>query len=128
WLDDGNVEFIGRLDHQLKFNGFRIEPGEIEKQIESLNEIVQAVVLLRENEAGRKQLVAYAKSSREQQTSDPADLKKKINRVLEDNLPDYMVPQAIVILTEFPALPNGKVDRSALRTLEHETASPGVVL
>ncbi len=105
WLPDGHLEYLGRIDHQVKLRGFRIELGEIEAvlcQHESVNE---AVVVLHEYEDNRS-LVAYVTTS---QVLD-IDLKDW----LKTRLPDYMVPGHIMLLDALPLTPNGKVDRNAL--------------
>ncbi len=99
---DGNLEFLGRLDNQLKVRGFRVEPGEIESMMRQYPAVKEAVVTQRQ---GR--LVAYyARSGPCKQTELAASLREK--------LPDYMVPAAFVALENFPMTPNGKVDRAAL--------------
>jgi amino acid adenylation domain-containing protein len=107
YLPDGNIEFLGRIDHQVKVRGFRIELGEIESAL-TLHELVKdAVVLVRENTSGEKQLVAYIVSGK---AIEVADLKCH----LLNQLPDYMIPSAFVVLDVLPLTPNGKVDRKLL--------------
>lgn len=107
---DGNVEFLGRIDHQVKIRGFRIELGEIEAVLEQHAYIHQAVVVAREDTPGDKRLVAYYV------TEDRASLEtSELRRYVSKLLPDYMTPSAFVQMDGFPLTPNGKVDRKGLR-------------
>jgi len=108
YLPDGNVEFLGRSDLQVKVRGYRIELGEIEAVLAEHSLIQQAIVLLRSDD-GRERLVAYVTGSRLR----PANT-GEITEFLKQRLPDYMVPAPIVVLRAFPTTPNGKVDRAAL--------------
>jgi amino acid adenylation domain-containing protein len=108
YLPDGNIEFLGRIDHQVKIRGFRIELGEIETVLCQHPAVREAVVLAREDEPGDKRLVAYIVTG---QKSTP---KSELSRFLEEHLPDHMVPQAFVMLDTLPMTANGKVDRRAL--------------
>ena len=109
YLADGNIEFMGRTDFQLKFRGFRVEPGEIERVIEQHPSVREAVVMLREDVPGKKFLAAYwtAKDGTSPSEAEPRGLVK-------NKLPEYMVPSAFVLMDTFPLTPNGKVDRRAL--------------
>lgn len=120
WMPDGRLEYIGRIDYQVKLRGFRIELGEIESVLADDPTVKQAVVIVREDVPGDKRLVAYV-LPRAGTTCDPQALRKAVR----DVVPDYMVPAAIVPMTDFPLTPNGKVDRHALPapTLEPEHAS-----
>jgi amino acid adenylation domain-containing protein len=109
WLPDGAVEYLGRLDHQVKLRGFRIELGEIESVLSQDPAVKQAVVVVREDTPGDQQLVAYLTASN-RGAPNSADLKA----LLSTKLPDYMVPSWFVYLDAFPLTPNGKVDRKAL--------------
>ena len=104
---DGSLEFLGRLDHQVKLHGFRIELGEIECALTNIAGIVQAVVVLREDRPGDKRLVAYY-TGRESLSS------SMLIESLKNTLPDYMVPSAFVRMEKFPLTPNAKLDRKAL--------------
>ncbi len=121
WLPDGNIEYVGRADHQVKIRGFRIELGEIESQLQKLEGIQEAVVLVREDVPGHKRLVGYytisntALDSRFRGDDGVNLLREKLREVL----PDYMVPSAFVEMGTFPLTPNGKLDRKALPAPEH---------
>ncbi|HEX6862360.1 MAG TPA: condensation domain-containing protein, partial [Thermoanaerobaculia bacterium] len=105
WRTDGTLEFLGRLDHQVKVRGFRIELGEIESLLVAFEGVHEAVVLVRQDTPGDQRLVAYV-------TGDVAA--EALRRSLSEQLPDYMVPAAFVTLAALPLTPNGKVDRKAL--------------
>ncbi|MDG1462419.1 MAG: amino acid adenylation domain-containing protein [Gammaproteobacteria bacterium] len=105
--EDGAVEFLGRIDHQVKLRGFRIELGEIEAQLDQLTDVSQSVVLLREDTPGLPQLVAYVRASAD---FDETETKAALSTLL----PDYMLPAAYVELSEIPVTANGKIDRRAL--------------
>jgi amino acid adenylation domain-containing protein len=109
YLADGNVEFVGRIDHQVKIRGYRIELGEIEAALKDQPEIAQAVVLAREDMPGHKRLVAYMVASEGREPA-PSELRKR----LKQRLPDYMAPAAYVFLKNLPISPNGKIDRKSL--------------
>jgi len=120
---DGNVEFLGRIDHQVKIRGFRIELGEIEARLMAYPEVDEAVVVAREDQPGNKQLVAYVVCNAN--SSLTAELLRENLKTL---LPDYMVPSAYVFLKGMPLTANGKVDRNLLPAPDrHETqyAPPG---
>ncbi|MDZ7375500.1 MAG: amino acid adenylation domain-containing protein [candidate division KSB1 bacterium] len=106
---DGNIEFLGRIDQQVKLRGFRIELGEIETLIASHPGVRDAAVVVREDPSGGRRLVAYFTVAPESQM-DLADLR----RFLRSHLPEYMVPASLMQLERFPLTPSGKVDRKAL--------------
>jgi len=108
FLADGTIEFLGRLDHQVKLRGFRIELGEIESALCEHPQVREGVVVLREFTAGDKRLVAYFVPNA------PAVKVAEIRNHLKDRLPDYMVPSAFEMMERLPLTPNGKVDRKAL--------------
>ena len=108
-LEDGNLEFVGRTDFQVKIRGFRVELGEIETQLRKLEGIREAAVMLREDEPGRRHLVAYL-VIREGSTVSVDSLRKH----LKQYIPDYMIPAAFVHIDRIPSTPNGKTDRDAL--------------
>src|SRR5262245_24175364 len=117
YLADGRVEWLSRLDHQVKVRGFRIELGEIEAVLSSRAEVRQAVAVVREDVAGDARLVAYLLSDPEPGGEGgpvrPA-LADRLRSNLLEVLPEHMVPTAWVFLDAFPLTPNGKVDRKAL--------------
>jgi acyl-CoA synthetase (AMP-forming)/AMP-acid ligase II/acyl carrier protein len=108
YLSDGNVEFLGRSDDQVKIRGFRIELGEIEAVLTQHTGIKQAVVLAKADERGDKRLVAYVVARESSLSADT------LRAYLKEQLPEYMVPQAMVLLGKLPLNANGKIDRQAL--------------
>ncbi|MBI3244199.1 MAG: amino acid adenylation domain-containing protein [Chloroflexi bacterium] len=121
YLPDGNIEILGRIDHQVKVRGFRIELGEIEAVLAGHPAVKENVVVVREDAPGDKRLVAYVVPASEQK---PAA--RELRRYLREQLPDYMVPSAFVTLTALPLTPNGKVDRKALPAPERERPAASV--
>ncbi|MBD1806823.1 amino acid adenylation domain-containing protein [Microcoleus sp. FACHB-SPT15] len=117
YLPDGNIEFLGRIDHQVKIHGFRIELGEIEAALRQYPAVSETVVIAREDEPGRKHLVAYIVPNEQPKnsTSTIQNLKSsELRGFLQEKLPEYMVPSAFVRLKALPLTSNGKVDRQAL--------------
>jgi len=108
WNGEGQLEYLGRIDHQVKIRGFRIELGEIEAQLLAQPEVREAVVVAKEGSAGAR-LVAYL-AAHASQAIDTVVLKERLAQVL----PDYMVPRAFTVLDALPLNANGKVDRKAL--------------
>ena len=106
---DGTLEFLGRVDHQVKVRGYRIELGEIEAALRQYPAVQDTVVVVREAQPGNQRLVAYV-VSHQQSTLDTDELRQS----LKGTLPDYMVPATWVELMALPLTPNGKVDRQAL--------------
>ncbi|MBD1812958.1 amino acid adenylation domain-containing protein, partial [Microcoleus sp. FACHB-DQ6] len=113
YLPDGNIEFIGRADHQVKLRGFRIELGEIEAGLSHHPSVREAVVLLQENEPGNQRLVAYIVFHSKLSVQD-SQLIESLRSFLKEKLPEYMIPSAFVVLKALPLTPNGKIDRQAL--------------
>lgn len=111
FLPDGNVEYLGRTDFQVKLRGLRIELGEIESVLGRCEGVLQAVVVVREDQPGDKRLVAYLIPAPETEL-DTESLKKQ----LKDRLPEYMVPSRFVLVEKFPMTTSGKVDRKILPT------------
>lgn len=120
WREDGELEYLGRLDHQVKIRGFRIELGEIEAQLLAQPQVREAVVVAQQGPGGAR-LVAYV-SAAPQQTVDTAQLKAQ----LQLRLPEHMVPGPIVVLESLPLNANGKVDRKALPQPEAPAAATRV--
>jgi amino acid adenylation domain-containing protein/FkbH-like protein len=113
WRADGNLEFLGRMDHQVKIRGFRIELGEIETLLRQHSEIAEVIVVAQEGQAGDKQLAAYVVVHPASQLSVGT-----LREYLKQRLPEYMVPPHIVFLETMPLTPNGKVDRKALPKIQ----------
>nr|AAF17280.1 NosC [Nostoc sp. GSV224] len=109
WLPDGNLEYLGRIDNQIKIRGFRIELGEIEALLNQHDDVQASVVTAREDTPGDKRLIAYVVPH---QHCTPTI--NELRQFLKAKLPDYMVPNAFVMLESMPLTPNGKVDRRAL--------------
>ncbi|WP_426108032.1 AMP-binding enzyme, partial [Massilia sp. TSP1-1-2] len=109
WLPDGNLEYLGRIDHQVKLRGFRIELGEIENALALCAGVKEVVVVAKASPAGDQRLVAYVATDSQEQ-----ELASQLRATLGASLPDYMVPSAFVLLAQLPLTPNGKVDRKAL--------------
>ncbi|WPB81669.1 amino acid adenylation domain-containing protein [Archangium violaceum] len=126
-LPDGRIEYLGRLDDQLKIRGHRVEPGEIEAALGRHPQVVQAAVVLQRAPGREPRLVAYV----EPRTRDAqawGELKEELRKSLHGVVPEYMIPAAFVILEELPLTPSGKIDRKALPPLpEREQETRGLV-
>uniref|UniRef100_UPI00037F048E non-ribosomal peptide synthetase n=1 Tax=Paenibacillus sp. OSY-SE TaxID=1196323 RepID=UPI00037F048E len=107
WLPDGNIEYLGRIDHQVKIRGYRIEIGEIESQLLKAESVRESVVVAREDGSGQKVLCAYYVADRELTVN---ELRGK----MAEELPGYMIPSYFMQLEQMPLTPNGKVDRKGL--------------
>ena len=111
-LEDGSVEFLGRVDDQVKLRGFRVELGEVESVLAEHERVEQAVALVREDRPGDRRLVVYV-------TPASGAAAEELRSFARERLPDYMVPAAVVFLAALPTTPSGKVDRRALLAAEH---------
>ncbi|MCK4258972.1 MAG: amino acid adenylation domain-containing protein, partial [Halanaerobiales bacterium] len=107
WLPDGNIEFLGRIDHQVKIRGFRIELGEIESRLLKHDSLKEVVIIDREDENGNKYLAAYLVVDAEITITD-------VRKYLSKELPEYMIPSHFIILDKMPLTSNGKINRKAL--------------
>ncbi|MCP3810730.1 phosphopantetheine-binding protein, partial [Paenibacillus sp. Lou8.1] len=107
WMPDGNIEYLGRMDHQVKIRGYRIELGEIESQLLQVESVQEAVIMARTDETGQTQLVAYYVASQELGAGE-------LRQELGQELPSYMVPSYFIWLEQMPLTPNGKIDRKSL--------------
>ncbi len=114
WRPDGEIEYLGRLDHQVKLRGFRIELGEIESVLGDSPSVREAVVMLRQDTAGEPRLAAYVipAGALGSGAAEPTAAALRVH--CAERLPDYMVPAAFVVLARLPLTPNGKLDRRAL--------------
>jgi amino acid adenylation domain-containing protein len=139
WRDDGTLDFVGRLDDQLKLRGHRIEPAETEHALLGTGLVRDAAVVVRDNARGARELVGYVVPAGELEDRGPAGeplaspahatqhgrLAEQLRAVLRSVVPAYMVPTTIVVLTQLPLTPNGKLDRHALPTPGHIQPTPG---
>ena len=120
WLPNGEIEFLGRIDHQVKIRGYRVELGEIETALSQQNGVRECAVVAREPSPGQKQLVAYVVALSNQKLTTAA-----LRSELKQRLPEYMVPALFVFLDKLPLTPSGKVDRKSLPVPdETQTAAP----
>ncbi|MEH2311073.1 MAG: amino acid adenylation domain-containing protein [Nostoc sp.] len=109
YLPDGNIEYLGRIDNQVKIRGFRIELGEVEAVLSQHSDVQASCVIAREDIPGDKRLVAYVVAHQ-----NSTHTTSKLRQFLKAKLPEYMVPNAVVILESLPLTPSGKLDRRAL--------------
>lgn len=114
YLPDGNIEFLGRIDQQLKIRGFRVEPGEIEATLRQHPAVQEAVVSAHQFQPEDKRLVAYFVANQARSVT-VADL----TRYLKDRLPHYLLPSVLIPLDNLPLTPNGKINRQALPAPEY---------
>lgn len=112
WLPDGNIEFAGRIDHQIKLGSYRIEPGEIEVAINQHEQVLESLITYDEID-GKKALIAYIAIG-EEAINNRLVTSYQLSSFLQQNLPAYMVPARYVLLASFPKTTNGKIDRQAL--------------
>src|SRR6185312_5895887 len=120
YLEDGRIEYLGRVDHQVKVRGYRIELGEIEAVLESHSGVRQAVVLVREEQ----QLVGYVVTA-DGELIGEREAGTELREFLRERLPEYMVPQRWVVLDQFPVTANGKIDRANLPAPDQKDSRPG---
>src|ERR1051326_542244 len=114
FLEDGNIEFLGRLDHQVKIRGYRVEPGEVEAVLSGCRGVQKAMVVVREDVPGDKRLVGYVAAPGGGVET------KELRQYLKERLPEYMVPAAWVIMEELPVRGSGKIDPKDLPRPEME--------
>jgi amino acid adenylation domain-containing protein len=124
WRGDGQLEYLGRMDHQVKLRGFRIELGEIEAVLGKHAGVRQSLVMAREDEPGQKRLVAYVVAAAGPDSEIDEDA---LRAHLKQSLPEFMIPSAFVQLETFPLTPNGKIDRKALPKPEYTQQSGAAV-
>ncbi|HEX8353469.1 MAG TPA: phosphopantetheine-binding protein, partial [Pyrinomonadaceae bacterium] len=111
-LAGGEVEYLGRADHQVKLRGFRIELGEVEAVVGGYPGVRECVAVVREDAPGDRRIVAYL-------VAEPETERAALQEFLQGRLPEYMVPSALVFLDGLPMTPNGKLDRKALPAPDH---------
>jgi non-ribosomal peptide synthetase-like protein len=121
--EEGNLEFLGRIDLQVKLRGYRIELSEIESQLISLPQVKNAVVVIREDNYNVQQLIAYVILTKTDSSFDEASVKD----ILKQKLAWYMIPSLFVILEQFPILPSGKTDRKKMPEPQFSTQQNRVV-
>ncbi|MFB7669739.1 amino acid adenylation domain-containing protein, partial [Kitasatospora sp. NPDC056138] len=120
WNRDGELEYLGRTDEQVKIRGFRIEPGEVQAVLTRIPGVAQALVVPREDQPGDVRLVAYVVPETEHGVST-----EEVRDRLRQQLPDYMVPAAIMVIDSIPLTRNGKIDRNALPGPVYTAAGTG---
>ena len=117
YLEDGSIEFQGRIDHQVKLRGYRIELAEVETVLRQREGVEQAVALVSDGVGGERRLVAYVICQGEMD-------KRGMRDYMRARLPEYMVPSAFVQVEQVPLTPNGKIDRKALQAIEQTGETP----
>ncbi|MGW7074393.1 amino acid adenylation domain-containing protein [Streptomyces sp. NPDC054866] len=125
WTEHGEIEYLGRTDHQVKLRGLRIELGEIEAELAADPAVGAASVLVREDRPGDQRLIGYVTPSDNGAVPAPDPDPEELRARLARTLPDYMVPGAILVLDDFPLSPNGKLDRRALPAPAFEGSGDG---
>lgn len=121
-LPDGNFEFLGRTDHQLKIRGHRIEVGEVEAALLSHPKIREALVTAKQDKRGERQLVGYIVAD------DPMPSIQELRRHLGQILPTFMIPSSLLYLDNFPLTPNGKINRTALPNISNKRPTLGHIV
>jgi amino acid adenylation domain-containing protein len=126
YLTDGNIEYLGRIDHQVKVRGFRIELGEIEATLSEHHDVQEAVVIACSDQGAdsntlNTHLVAYLVPVLQEKLLAEQELVSQVQKFLQETLPSYMVPQGFVLLQALPLTPSGKVDRKSLPTTDLAT-------
>ncbi|MGC8451957.1 MAG: amino acid adenylation domain-containing protein [Cylindrospermopsis raciborskii] len=116
YLPDGNIEFLGRIDHQVKIRGFRIELGEIESALSQHPDVLRVVVISGKDTSDSNSLTAYLVIKKERSINP-----RTLRNFLKAKLPDYMIPSNFVMVDSLPLTPNGKIDRKALSGLNYNT-------
>ncbi|BBB92541.1 MAG TPA: non-ribosomal peptide synthetase [Methylomusa anaerophila] len=114
WLADGNIEFLGRIDHQVKIRGYRIELGEIESQLGTYSKVQDCAVVLKEQDGIKRLIAYYTTNNDDKRALDPQELRKHLN----SRLPEYMVPAFYNQLEKMPLTATGKLNRKALMNQE----------
>lgn len=123
WLPSGDIEILGRIDDQVKIRGFRIELGEIENAINAQTEVKECCVLARENTGGNKYLTSYVVLTSDAHQSITENASVVLKRALKQQLPDYMIPNAFVVMDKLPMTANGKIDKKALPEPDIESSA-----
>ncbi|NVO09465.1 MAG: amino acid adenylation domain-containing protein [Bacteroidales bacterium] len=116
WLPCGDIEYMGRIDEQVKINGYRVELGEVEAALNKLEGISSSAVIANDDGSGKKRLIAYIASPKELNI-------ERIRAALSLTLPDYMIPALFIKLDTLPLTPNGKIDKKTLQGLKNATRS-----
>jgi amino acid adenylation domain-containing protein len=122
WLESGEIEYLGRIDHQVKLRGFRIELGEIEGSLAQHVAVAQSVAMVREDQPSNRSLVAYV-VFKHGASATPSELRAYLKRTL----PDYMIPSFFVTVDALPMTPNGKIDRMALPVPDYARADQSLL-